>query len=199
MALRPARLARRRSSVAAAAALVLTAVVAGCTSGSGTVATTTTAPTTTIAPEATTTTQVPLSEGRLLFVYNPEAGQCFDLRDAEDTVRRPLRANASMAEGEAVVLVDCALPHQYEVSGVVELPSPPPDRPGDDVLVAEAKRACPAQLTTLVGLPYERSVLEAGWMLPTEDEWRRGRKEIVCLVFDPTADTTTGSSSGAAR
>lgn len=179
------------------AALVI--LGAACTSGSSTVATTTTAPTTTIAPEVTTTTQVPLSEGRLLFVYNPEAGQCFDVRDAEDTGRRPTRTNASLSEGEAVVLLDCGLPHQYEVSGIVAVPAPPVDRPSDEALIAEAKRACPTKLTALVGVPYERSVLEAGWLLPTDEEWRRGRTEIACLVYDPGADTTAGSLSGAAR
>lgn len=193
----PSRLGVLGSGVAGTLALV---VLAGaCTTGSSTVATTTTAPTTTLTPEVSTTTQVPLSDGRLLFVYNPEPGQCFDVRDAEDTARRPLRVNASLAEGEAVVLLDCGQPHQYEVSAIVAVPAPPIDRPSDELLTAEAKRACPPQLSALVGLPYERSGLEAGWLLPADDEWRRGRTAIVCLVFDPAADTTTGSLGGAAR
>jgi hypothetical protein len=188
-----------RSVATVSATLAVVLVAAACTSGSATVATTTTAPTTTIAPEATTTTTVPLSEGRRLFVYNPEPGQCFDLRTAEGTERQPLRTTVALPEGEAVVLVDCALPHQYEVSALVAVPAAPTDRPGDDALITEAKKACPPQLSALVGLPYERSGLEAAWLLPNDEEWRRGRKEIACLVYDPAAVTTTGSLRGAAR
>ena len=111
----------------------------------------------------------------------------------------PCRTNASLSEGQVVVLLDCGVPHQYEVIDVVAVPSPPADRPSDEVLIAEAKRVCPAKLTEFVGVPYERSALEAGWLLPTDEEWRRGRKAIACLVFDPAAVTTTASLEGAAR
>jgi hypothetical protein len=173
-------------------------LVVGCTGGSGTVATTTTAPTTTPPPEATATTEVPLGEGRELFVYNPEPGQCFDLRDTETGGRLPLRADATrVGDGEVVVLLDCGQPHQYEVTAVLDVPFVA-GRPGDEELTAIAKRLCPGSHATYVGLPYERSALEMGWILPTPEEWDRGRRVLACLVFDPTGPSTA-TAQGTAR
>ncbi|MCU0309693.1 MAG: septum formation family protein [Acidimicrobiales bacterium] len=172
--------------------------LAGCTGGSATVATTTTAPTTTVPPGATASTQLPLGEGRELFVYNPEPGQCFDLRATETGERLALRADATrVGDGEVVVLLDCTLPHQYEVTAVLDVPFVT-GRPGDDELTTIARRLCPNSHAAYVGLPYERSELEMGWILPTPEEWDRGRTVLACLVFDPDGPTT-GTAQGSAR
>ncbi len=171
-------------------------VVTACTGGSGTVATTTTAPTT-VAPTETVTTEAPLAEGRELFVYNPEPGQCFDLRSADGGTRLALRANATrVGDGEVVVLVDCTQPHQYEVIAVLDVPFAS-GWPGDTELVATSKRLCPDSYATFVGLAYEVSVLEMGWILPNPEEWDRGRRQIACVVFDPAGPMTATAQASA--
>ncbi len=178
--------------------LALVLLAGACTGGSGTVATTTTAPTT-IAPTAeTVTTEVPLAEGRELFVYNPEPGQCFDLRAAEGGTRLPIRTNATrVGDGEVVVLVDCVQPHQYEVTDVKDVPFVA-GWPGETELVAISKRLCPDSHSAYVGQAYELSALEVGWILPTLEEWDRGRRQIACVVFDPTGPLTS-PAQGSAR
>ena len=166
-------------------------LAAACTGGSSTVATTTTAPTTVPPTGETVTTEVPLAEGRELFVYNPEPGQCFDLRATEGGARLAIRANATrVGDGEVVVLVDCSQPHQYEVTAVQDVPFVA-GWPGETELVVIAKRLCPDSHTAYVGRAYELSALEVGWILPTLEEWDRGRRQIACVVFDPTGPLTS--------
>ena len=192
---------RRRRCVAAlvAAVLAVTAIAASCTSGGQTVATTTTGPSTTTVPETTTTTEPPMDSGRKLFVYNPEAGQCFDVRIATSGASVALNSNATPRnDDQLILLLDCAIPHQYEVAGIVEVPRPGA-YPGDEELVTQAQRLCPAVFATHVGQSYERSALEMGWLLPTAEEWGRGKRTVACLVTDPAAGRLTGSVKGSGR
>ena len=181
------------SALLIAAGLAVTA----CTGGSGTVATTTTAPTTVPATQETVTTEIPLAEGRELFVYNPEPGQCFDLRGTDGGARLAIRSDATrVGDGEVVVLLDCSQPHQYEVTAVVDVPFAA-GWPGDTELVAIAKRVCPESQAAYVGLAYELSALEVGWILPTLEEWDRGRRQIACVVFDPAGPLTATAQASA--
>lgn len=191
---------RRRSRLALATAVALGLGLAACTSGSGTVATTTTAPTTTTVPETTTTTEPPLTAGRQLSVYNPEPGQCFDVRVVEGggSIQTGVDATAR-GSGQVVLLLDCGTSHQYEVAGVVPVPSPPAQWPGNEALAGVAKKACPSVFAAYVGQSYERSALELGWVLPKAEEWRPGRQNVACVVFDPASGKLEGSVHGSGR
>jgi hypothetical protein len=190
----------RRGGVTAVVAALAALVPAACTGGGGTVATTTTAPTTTTIPEATTTTEPPLETGRQLFVYNPEAGQCFDVRVVESGATERVRSDATArGTGQVVLLLDCALPHQYEVAGTVAVPVPPAEWPGEEALADAARRVCPPVFASYVGQSYERSSLELGWVLPEADEWRPGRQTVACVVFDPVAGKLIGPVQGTGR
>jgi hypothetical protein len=190
--------ARRRLGAALVAAVTL-AVAASCTSGGQTVATTTTGPSTTTVPETTTTTEPPMDSGRQLFVYNPEAGQCFDVREVASGASVGLSSNATLRNDDQVILLlDCTIPHQYEVAGIVEVPIPGV-HPGDEELVKQAQRLCPPPFAAHVGQPYERSALEMAWLLPTPEEWGRGKRTIACLVDDPATGRLTGTVQGSRR
>ena len=179
---------------------MLAVALGACTGGSGSVATTTTAPTTTTVPETTTTTELPMEAGRQLFVYTPEAGQCFDLRSVEAGTRNRIDADATRRDDDQVVLLlDCAQPHQYEVAGIADVPFPPAEWPGQPALEDQAKRLCPPVFADWVGTPYERSELEMGWILPNAEEWGPGRQSVACLVFDPATGLLTGTTQGSAR
>jgi hypothetical protein len=193
---------RSRAGTALASAVLAAAiavVVASCTSGGQTVATTTTGPTTTTVPETTTTTEPPMDSGRQLFVYNPEAGQCFDVREIASGASVGVTSNATLRNDDQVILLlDCAIPHQYEVAGIVEVPLPGA-HPGGEELVRQAQRLCPPLFAAHVGQPYERSALEMAWLLPTPDEWGRGKRTIACLVSDPASGRLTGTAQGSRR
>jgi len=146
----------------------------------------------------------------VLYVYSPTIGECFD--------RRRLEPDDG---GERVVLLlDCELPHTYEVFGTFEFTdttsgssggsSPvaegttdyvPPDvaYPGQDPLIDAARRTCPPLFTDWVGTPYEVSVFEFSWVLPDEDAWARGIRTIGCALYDPTAERITGTTRNAQR
>lgn len=197
----PTRRSRRRRGLAALGAAVVGLGIVGvaCTGGGQTVATTTTAPTTTTVPETTTTTEPPIDAGRQLFVYNPEPGHCFDNRLVDSGTSDRLRTDATRRSDEVVVLlVECEVPHQYEVAGTVAS-ALPGAHPGDEALVREAQRSCPPLFAAHVGTPYERSGLEMGWILPTPEEWDQGRRTIACLVLDDREGRLTGSVQGSAR
>ena len=199
----------RRRLAAVVAACVSVIAVAGCGGGAAeevaeTTTTTTTAPT-------TTTTEVPPDAAQVLFVYTPGVGDCFDRRRLED--------------GPAILLVDCTQPHTFQVFGVFDfdestLPpnlvateglatsgegttgavgAGPQPWPGEDPLIAAARRQCPALFAGWVGLPYERSVLELSWVLPDEVAWDNGNRTIGCTLWDPTTERMATDSRGAAR
>jgi hypothetical protein len=192
----------------ALAAVVTAAGLAGCSSGGSDPS-----PSTTTEPEVTTTTSTtepPVEAGQVLYVYSPTIGECFD--------RRRLEPDAG---GERVVLLlDCEVPHTFEVFGTFEFDdtalgstgasSPAAEGssdyvpsavayPGQDPLIDAARRTCPPLFTDWVGTPYEVSVLEFSWVLPDEDAWARGIRTIGCALYDPTVERMTGTTRNAQR
>jgi hypothetical protein len=166
-----------------------------------TLSTTTTAPAGDTGPTTTTTAEPPASAGREFFVYAPVEGDCIDLRATADggsttTRERPDVDATPRARTELILRLPCELPHQYEVIAVVDAGLP--RDASDEALVEVAKRECPAAFATYVGVPYQDSELEVGWLLPSTDQRARGAQQIGCLAFDPTGKLT-GSVRGTAR
>jgi hypothetical protein len=187
------------------AVLVAGTAVGACSTTSGgtpvTLSTTTTAGAADPGPTTSTTAEPDASEGKELFVYAPEEGDCIDLRATGDqgaTTTRALPDPNATPHGskELILRLDCDLPHQYEVIAVVGAGLP--GTPDEAALIAAAKQLCPAAFAAYVGTPYQDSSLEVGWVLPSEEQRARRVQQIGCLAFDPTGKLV-GSVRGSAR
>ncbi|WP_295841582.1 DUF4190 domain-containing protein [uncultured Microbacterium sp.] len=94
-------------------------------------------------------------------------------------------------------LVDCAVPHTYEVFSSFFLPEGA--FPGDDAIASAAQEGCDAAFPSFVGIPFDQSALNYQFVAPTESTWADGDREISCLLYDPAVEETTGSLAGSAR
>ena len=187
------------------AVLVAGVALGACSTTSGgtpvTLSTPTTAATADPGPTTSTTAEPDASVGKQLFVYAPEVGDCIDLRATGDqgasTTRTLPDANATPHGSKELILrLDCNLPHQYEVIAVV--PAGLPGTPDEPAMIAAAKQLCPPAFAAYVGIPYQDSSLEVGWVLPSEEQRARKVQQIGCLAFDPKGKLV-GSVRGSAR
>ena len=150
---------RSRLAPALLCAVLLAGVALGaCSTTSGgtpvTLSTTTTAGATDAGPTTSTTAEPDASEGKELFVYAPEEGDCIDLRATGDqgatTTRALPDANATpQGSKELILRLDCNLPHQYEVIAVV--PAGLPGTPDEPALDRRGQAAVPAGVRRLRG------------------------------------------------
>ena len=188
---------RHRFLRSLAVVLIASGAVAACSSSSSESSTSTTASkstTTTVAGPATTTTLEPeAGVGRISYVYGPEVGDCIDLRSVANgravTTRAVPTADATLKSDKDVMLrLSCELPHQYEVIAVPNAGLGP--APTTEQLLVAAKRLCPAAFKSYIGIAYPSSSLEAGWVLPNEEQRNRGVQTIGCTAFDPKGKLT---------
>jgi hypothetical protein len=164
---------------------VLVAVVVGsaaaCSgSGSAPAAETAPAPVATAAP--TTTTPVPDGDGRVVDVYTPVVGDCFDLRT---------RTDERGGETTYHLVVDCSLPHGNEVFALVDAPAGA--YPGTESLRRQARLACPPRFGEYVGTRYELSRYGLGYELPTAEQWA-ATPALGCTLTGPDGGLTSGSA-----
>ncbi len=85
---------------------------------------------------------------------------------------------------DIVVRISCAKAHGSEAIGTVTHPAPPgaPYPPGFD-LNFQALDACRGPFTEYVGVPSEESPKADRYaQFPSEREWRRGARAIVCFA-----------------
>lgn len=175
----------------------LLAAAVGCSSGDdgesvGDTTTVVTEPSTT-----TSTTEAPVEAGEAVYVYTPSQGDCFDRRRLQPDEGGPM----------VILLLDCELPHSFEVFGVFEfddrvlLPTSgaSPGFPGQDALAADARLRCPPLFAQWVGMPYEVSQLEMSWIVPDSDSWANGNRVIGCTIFDPFTERLTGTTRDSQR
>jgi uncharacterized RDD family membrane protein YckC len=116
-------------------------------------------------------------------VYELRVGDCF-IEDAEEEFI------------STVQVVPCPEPHGAEVYALVTLPDG--DFPGQDAINAQGQELCIAEFEDFVGLSYWESMFEVWSMLPAEDAWRAGDREVICNIYDPGGNVS-GSLSGAKR
>ncbi len=181
----------------------LLGVAAGCSKDASGSSVGTTTSTTAVPVETTTTLEPSKAEGKEFFVYGPVEGDCIDLRtnaDGDAVTTQPTPGTDATPQGSAQIILrlDCSLPHQYEVISVVEAGLPGDPRPGVEQLTTAAKRLCPPAFETYLGIPYQNSALEVGWVFPSEDQRNSGNQQIGCLAFDPLGKLV-GSVRGTAR
>ncbi|MGM0618313.1 MAG: septum formation family protein [Actinomycetota bacterium] len=99
-----------------------------------------------------------------------QVGQCLHQPEASTAI-------------EEVELVPCDDPHDFEVFALVELPDGP--YPGDSALPEMAQPACRGRFAAYVGVEPSDSVLATGLLVPSEDGWDGGDREVVCLLYEP--------------
>ena len=175
------------------ATLVLGVAACGASnSGSATRLTVSTTTTGIPAVETTTTLEPDSGVGRQYFVYSPVVGECVDLRSIVDGKAATTRAlpgidGTPKGDRQVILRLDCNLPHQYEVIAAVNAGLPSSPGPSNGELVLAAKRLCPAAFGTYLGIPYQNSTLEMGWILPRADQLALGNQTIGCTALDPKA------------
>ncbi len=119
-------------------------------------------------------------------VFDLEAGDCFSVESDELTT---------------VVVVDCEESHEYEAFAVLDHEAGEADPfPGDDAMLEYANTACQPPFQEFVGIEYEASIWYIRSVLPSEETWAEGDRELVCTVHQQDADSepiaVTGSAEG---
>ncbi|WP_181158565.1 septum formation family protein [Leucobacter massiliensis] len=129
-----------------------------------------------------------------------ESGEVVERNDAADVFEiKPgdcLLTEEGSFETASVPVVPCDEPHDDEVYHAFELPDG--EFPGEAAIQERFAEVCPAEFESFAGIAYADSALEIWPFTPTEGSWAAGDREVLCVVYDPAAQTT-GSLRGAAR
>ena len=96
-----------------------------------------------------------------------EAGACFDDPETDSIVE--------------VALIDCSLPHEYEVVGSVDLGGD--TFPGNDAAVDQARTACEPVFRGYTGFHRDASAWLLNALTPTSEGWVTGNRTATCLAF----------------
>ncbi len=125
-----------------------------------------------------------LAESGDVGVFDLKVGDCLaDFQDATELSR--------------IQASPCSEPHSDEIYAEGAIPDAD-TFPGSEAIEATAQDICLAEYEGFVGLAYDDSVLDIGYLTPTEDSWANGDREVLCTIFDPLEEVT-GSLRGAER
>ncbi len=114
--------------------------------------------------------------------FELETGQCFNEPDSEEVLN--------------VAIVDCSEPHDLEVYQTADLP----DQIFDPAVVdSDAFEICLAAFDGFVGTPYADSELDIYYLIPSEESWSEGDREVVCAVYDLSGNQLTGTAENIRR
>ena len=116
-------------------------------------------------------------------VFDLDVGDC--LADFQDAT-----------ELDTIEASPCSEPHSDEIFASGSIPDG--TFPGMEIVEATAQNLCIAQFDEFVGISYEDSVLDVGFLTPTEQSWNDGDRAVLCTVYDP-AEEISGSLRGAQR
>ena len=109
-----------------------------------------------------------------------EVGQCFDDGDSDEV--------------ESFPVVDCDEPHDNEVFHVYDVEDAD-EYPGADALHAEGVERCQREpFESYTGEPYDTSRFEVFTVVPSEESWGDGDREVVCALYDPEDQTEDTSA-----
>ncbi len=114
--------------------------------------------------------------------YQLKVGQCLVKADDSGLV-------------EAVDPIDCSEPHAAEV--FASLTAEGNEYPGRDKLQEQAA-GCAPKFEEFIGKPYTQSDLKITYFHPTEESWKQGDRQILCIASVPTG-TVTSSLKGSSR
>jgi hypothetical protein len=118
-------------------------------------------------------------------VFDLAIGDCFDDGDI---------AVGGVEEVGDVPMVECAEPHDNEVYAVVTVDSDV--FPGDIAIQSRADEVCHEAFEGFVGLDYQTSTLDFGWLVPTADTWEAGDRVVACFVYRMDLEKVTGTLEG---
>ena len=118
-------------------------------------------------------------------VFELAIGDCFD--DGEMVL-------GGIEEVEEVPLVECSVPHDNEVYAVVTVDGEV--FPGEAAIQTQADEVCRGDFDPFVGLDYESSVLDFGWLVPTADSWEFGDRVVACFIYRMDLEKVTGTLEG---
>ena len=116
-------------------------------------------------------------------VFALEVGQCLDDPGARSGI-------------EEVELVACHDPHDFEVFALTDLPDGP--YPGAGEVVDAAQARCTGLFAAYVGVEEPASALATAFLVPSEDGWEGGDRQVVCLLYEPD-ERLESSMRGAQR
>lgn len=117
-------------------------------------------------------------------VFSLESGTCFN-----DEV---------LDEVSDVPVVDCAEPHDNEVYLLIDY-TESDTFPGVSEIQDWTAERCYEAFEPFVGLAYEASALDIGYLYPSADSWDGGDRESVCFVWEVDRSQMTGSAAGTNR
>ena len=118
-------------------------------------------------------------------VFDLAVGDCFD--DGDITVE-------GVEEVGDVPMVECDQPHDNEVYAVVTVEG---DRfPGDIAIQTQADEVCHDAFEPFVGLDYQTSSLDFGWLVPTADTWEAGDRVVACFIYRMDFEKVSGTLHG---
>ncbi len=114
--------------------------------------------------------------------FELETGQCLNEPDSEEVID--------------VEIVDCAEPHDLEVYRTDDLA----DQNFDPALIDSLSfEICLDAFDGFVGTPYVDSELDIYYLVPSEESWSEGDREVVCAVYDLSGAKLTGSAENIGR
>jgi hypothetical protein len=118
-------------------------------------------------------------------VFDLAVGDCFDDGDL---------ALGDVEEVGDVPMVECSEPHDNEVYAVVTVDGD--TFPGESAIQAQADEICLAAFDPFVGLDYQSSALDFGWLVPTADTWEAGDRVVACFIYRMDLAKITGTLEG---
>jgi len=90
--------------------------------------------------------------------------------------------------------VPCSEPHDNETYAVFDVSYDSfPTNGGMNQLAYDA---CMMRFESYVGKEYDRSPLMIATLQPTAEKWGKGKREVVCAVFDMHTKQLVGSAAG---
>jgi hypothetical protein len=114
-------------------------------------------------------------------VLKLDVGTCFDDPETFEQV-------------EDVPIVECDVPHDNEVIANQDLTGN--DYPGVEQVENRATQICYDNFSDYVGISYEESIYDIGWLYPTEETWDAGDREVICFAYHLDFEKITGSING---
>ena len=118
-------------------------------------------------------------------VFELAVGDCFDDGDL---------VLGELEEVGEVPLVECPEPHDNEVYAVVTVDGE--EFPGEQAIQTQADEVCLGAFDPFVGLDYQSSALDFGWLVPTADSWDMGDRVVACFVYRLDLAKVSGTLEG---
>ncbi len=132
----------------------------------------------------------PVVAGAPLNPFDLRAGQCFNEGAWYDEERE--------RRIELTAAIDCAQPHNKEVYHEAEFPAPEgAPYPGEVKMTEWSTELCYSAFVDFVGLDYELSTYEIGFIQPTEATFEHpvGRhRRVTCVLYDTGNEHMVGSA-----